>query len=89
MFKYLLELKEIDSVYLFQLVKIKIIFQYLLDYYLILIIEYFRFDFRKGIGRLCNWTPDPDGPPADEYSSFGAYQRSLTLKCEEGEPGKY
>lgn len=40
-----------------------------------------------GIGRLCNWTPDIDGPPADEYSSFGAYQRSLTLKCEEGEPG--
>lgn len=40
-----------------------------------------------GVGRLCNWTPDPDGPPADEYSSFGAYQRSLSLKCEEGEPG--
>lgn len=40
-----------------------------------------------GIGRLCNWTPDPDGPSADEYSSFGAYQRSLSLKCEEGEPG--
>lgn len=40
-----------------------------------------------GIGRLCNWVPDPDGPPADEYSSFGAYQRSLSLKCEEGEPG--
>lgn len=40
-----------------------------------------------GIGRLCNWTPDIDGPPADDYSSFGAYQRSLTLKCEEGSPG--
>lgn len=40
-----------------------------------------------GTGRLCNWTPDPNGPPADEYSSFGAYQRSLTLKCEQGEPG--
>lgn len=40
-----------------------------------------------GTGRLCNWTPDPDGPAADEYSSFGAYQRSLSLKCEEGEPG--
>lgn len=40
-----------------------------------------------GIGRLCNWTPDVDGPPADDYSSFGAYQRSLTLKCEEGSPG--
>lgn len=40
-----------------------------------------------GIGRLCNWTPDADGPPADEYTSFGAYQRSLSLKCDEGEPG--
>lgn len=30
---------------------------------------------------------DPDGPPADEYTSFGAYQRSLSLKCDEGEPG--
>lgn len=40
-----------------------------------------------GIGRLCNWTPDPDGPSADEYTSFGAYQRSLSLKCDEGEPG--
>ncbi|KAG4075641.1 hypothetical protein HA402_003466 [Bradysia odoriphaga] len=40
-----------------------------------------------GIGRLCHWTSDPDGPSADEYSSFGAYQRSLTLKCDEGEPG--
>lgn len=28
-----------------------------------------------------------DGPSADDYSSFGAYQRSLTLKCDEGEPG--
>ncbi|XP_059621426.1 protein Skeletor, isoforms B/C [Phlebotomus argentipes] len=40
-----------------------------------------------GVGRLCNWTPDPDGPGADEYTSFGAYQRSLTLKCDAGEPG--
>lgn len=40
-----------------------------------------------GTGRLCNWTPDLDGPPADEYSSFGAYQRSLTLRCDEGEAG--
>lgn len=39
------------------------------------------------MGRLCYWTPDPDGPSADEYSSFGAYQRSLTLKCDKGEPG--
>lgn len=36
---------------------------------------------------ICNWTPDISGPSADEYSSFGAYQRSLSLKCEEGEPG--
>lgn len=40
-----------------------------------------------GVGRICNWTPDINGPQADEYHSFGAYQRSLTLKCEEGEPG--
>ncbi|CAB3232590.1 unnamed protein product [Arctia plantaginis] len=40
-----------------------------------------------GVGRLCNWTPDPKGPEADEYLSFGAYQRALTLVCEEGNPG--
>lgn len=40
-----------------------------------------------GVGRICNWTPDINGPTADEYPSFGAYQRSLTLKCDEGEPG--
>ncbi|XP_049281488.1 protein Skeletor, isoforms B/C isoform X1 [Anopheles funestus] len=40
-----------------------------------------------GIGRICNWTPNSDGPPADEYPSFGAYQRSLSLKCDVGEPG--
>ncbi|KAG7297571.1 hypothetical protein JYU34_019614 [Plutella xylostella] len=40
-----------------------------------------------GVGRLCNWTPDTEGPEADEYPSFGAYQRSLTLVCEEGNPG--
>lgn len=40
-----------------------------------------------GTGRLCNWTPDINGPPSDDYPSFGAYQRSLTLKCDEGEPG--
>jgi hypothetical protein len=28
-----------------------------------------------------------NGPSADTYPSFGAYQRSLTLKCDEGEPG--
>lgn len=41
----------------------------------------------SGVGRICNWTPDLKGPTADEYPSFGAYQRSLTLKCDEGEPG--
>ncbi|XP_064074896.1 protein Skeletor, isoforms B/C isoform X1 [Vanessa tameamea] len=41
----------------------------------------------NGVGRLCNWTPDNEGPEADEYPSFGAYQRSLTLVCEEGNPG--
>ncbi|CRL07149.1 CLUMA_CG020142, isoform A [Clunio marinus] len=40
-----------------------------------------------GVGRICNWTPDIKGPPADDYPSFGAYQRSLTLKCDSGEPG--
>ncbi|XP_055923228.1 protein Skeletor, isoforms B/C isoform X2 [Eupeodes corollae] len=40
-----------------------------------------------GVGRLCNWTPDPDGPPADDFQSFGAYQRTLTLECDDGEPG--
>ncbi|XP_046667429.1 protein Skeletor, isoforms D/E-like [Homalodisca vitripennis] len=40
-----------------------------------------------GSGRLCNWTPDPEQPPADEFVSFGAYQRTLTLICDHGEPG--
>lgn len=40
-----------------------------------------------GVGRSCHWASDLDGPSADDYSSFGAYQRSLTLKCDEGEPG--
>lgn len=40
-----------------------------------------------GTGRLCNWTPNQDGPDADEFQSFGAYQRTLTLICENGEPG--
>ncbi|KAG8234228.1 hypothetical protein J437_LFUL007733 [Ladona fulva] len=41
------------------------------------------------VGRLCNWTPDPD-KPADEATSFGAYQRTLSLVCDdqnEGRPG--
>lgn len=40
-----------------------------------------------GVGRSCYWTPDSEGPDADEYTSFGAYQRSLTLRCDQGEPG--
>ncbi|XP_033207466.1 protein Skeletor, isoforms B/C isoform X2 [Belonocnema kinseyi] len=40
-----------------------------------------------GIGRLCNWVPDQNQPPADEFASFGAYQRTLTLECDVGEPG--
>jgi hypothetical protein len=40
-----------------------------------------------GVGRICNWTPDIKGPEVDEFPSFGAYQRSLTLQCDEGEPG--
>lgn len=39
-----------------------------------------------GVGRLCNWTPDPEQPPADEFASFGAYQRTLTLVCDHGDP---
>ncbi|RZF39223.1 hypothetical protein LSTR_LSTR010317 [Laodelphax striatellus] len=38
-----------------------------------------------GTGRLCNWTPDPD-KDADDYASFGAYQRILTLICDFGDP---
>lgn len=37
-------------------------------------------------GRLCQWTEDPDSP-AELHSSFGAYQRTLKLVCEEGQPG--
>lgn len=36
-------------------------------------------------GRLCEWLEDPN-QPADKFSSFGAYQRTLKLHCEEGEP---
>jgi len=37
-------------------------------------------------GRLCSWKEDPD-KPADNYGSFGSYQRTLQLDCEEGQPG--
>ncbi|TGZ43794.1 Uncharacterized protein DBV15_04339 [Temnothorax longispinosus] len=40
-----------------------------------------------GVGRLCNWVPDENQPPADDFASFGAYQRTLTLECDVGEPG--
>jgi hypothetical protein len=43
--------------------------------------------YPTGTVRLCNWKPDPNQPPADEFASFGAYQRTLTLECEQGEPG--
>ncbi|KAB0794806.1 hypothetical protein PPYR_11645 [Photinus pyralis] len=39
-----------------------------------------------GVGRLCNWTPQGDRE-ADDFESFGAYQRTLELKCDQGEPG--
>ncbi|XP_066581396.1 protein Skeletor, isoforms B/C [Prorops nasuta] len=39
------------------------------------------------VGRFCFWKPDPNQPPADEFSSFGAYQRTLTLHCDSGLPG--
>ncbi|VEN64735.1 unnamed protein product [Callosobruchus maculatus] len=39
-----------------------------------------------GTGRLCHWTQTGD-LEADDYPSFGAYQRSLELKCDPGEPG--
>lgn len=39
-----------------------------------------------GIGRLCHWTHTGDSD-ADDFESFGAYQRTLELKCDQGEPG--
>lgn len=37
-------------------------------------------------GRLCEWAQDPNHP-ADAFESFGGYQRTLTLDCQEGQPG--
>ncbi|XP_042220743.1 uncharacterized protein LOC121865425 isoform X2 [Homarus americanus] len=37
-------------------------------------------------GRLCEWNEDPN-QPANAFSSFGAYQRTLQLDCQEGQPG--
>ena len=39
-----------------------------------------------GTGRLCEWKEDPD-EPAHQSSSFGAYQRTLSLQCQQGQPG--
>ncbi|XP_043479485.1 protein Skeletor, isoforms B/C isoform X1 [Leptopilina heterotoma] len=40
-----------------------------------------------GVGRFCNWVPDQNSPLADDFASFGAYQRILSLICDPGEPG--
>ncbi|XP_063979976.1 protein Skeletor, isoforms B/C isoform X2 [Diachasmimorpha longicaudata] len=40
-----------------------------------------------GYGRLCRWVHDENAPEADDYASFGAFQRTLSLKCNPGEPG--
>ena len=37
-------------------------------------------------GRLCSWKEDPN-QRADAHGSFGAYQRTLNLECDEGQPG--
>ncbi|XP_071540414.1 protein Skeletor, isoforms B/C-like isoform X1 [Panulirus ornatus] len=37
-------------------------------------------------GRLCEWSEDPN-QSANAFSSFGAYQRTLQLDCQEGQPG--
>ncbi|KAL1494772.1 hypothetical protein ABEB36_010317 [Hypothenemus hampei] len=39
-----------------------------------------------GTGRLCHWTQTGE-KDADDFESFGAYQRTLQLKCDVGEPG--
>ena len=39
-----------------------------------------------GTGRLCEWKEDP-AEPASRSSSFGAYQRTLSLQCQQGQPG--
>lgn len=37
-------------------------------------------------GRLCEWKEDVK-KAANQFTSFGAYQRSLSLYCQEGQPG--
>ena len=39
-----------------------------------------------GYGRACEWKEDPNRS-TDSFRSFGAYQRSLKLQCQEGQPG--
>lgn len=39
-----------------------------------------------GTGRLCEWKEDPS-EPAELSRSFGAYQRTLSLQCQKGQPG--
>ncbi|KAK3854277.1 hypothetical protein Pcinc_039232 [Petrolisthes cinctipes] len=41
----------------------------------------------NAFGRLCEWSPNPNQPTADAFDSFGGYQRTLTLDCQEGQPG--
>ena len=43
-------------------------------------------DSPTAFGRLCEWRETPN-QPADNFKSFGAYQRSLNLDCQEGQPG--
>ena len=38
------------------------------------------------MGRLCHWTHQGE-TDAEDFESFGAYQRTLELKCDKGEPG--
>ncbi|XP_067212523.1 protein Skeletor, isoforms B/C isoform X3 [Linepithema humile] len=40
-----------------------------------------------GVGRLCNWIHDQNKPEADDFATFGGFQRTLTLECDHGEPG--
>jgi len=43
-------------------------------------------DVPTATGRLCEWVENPS-QPADGFDSFGAYQRTLQLDCQEGQPG--
>jgi len=38
-------------------------------------------------GRLCQWMEN-DKQPSESFTSYGAYQRSLSLRCDEGHSGK-